>query len=269
MREVVEKGGYGTSVTPVSQFYFQQAFNNVMFGPWAKIAEGYGKMVLGYFGKTPVRPDSDVVKLASEQLKLEPTTKKALDLADEDKTKSLLHVKEILENEKIAITDENLFIAASCKEKGIAYLKGEAKANVRKNAPAKTEEVVGSSTEFTVTVNGQKYHVKSENGAKTMLINGEIYDINLQEGFEDAEVGTQSTNVDSGTNGREVRSGLPGAIFKVLVAEGQSVVKGQPLIVIEAMKMEIEVASPNDGVVSEVRVKQGDTIVNGQVLVVL
>ena len=47
MREVVQKGGYGTSVTPVSQFYFQQAFNNVMFGPWKKIAEGYGKMVLG------------------------------------------------------------------------------------------------------------------------------------------------------------------------------------------------------------------------------
>ena len=52
MGEVVMKGGYGTSVTPVSQFYFQQAFNNVMFGPWKKIADGYGKMVLGYFGKT-------------------------------------------------------------------------------------------------------------------------------------------------------------------------------------------------------------------------
>ncbi len=38
MREVVEKGGYGTSVTPVSQFYFQQAFNNVVFGSWKKIA---------------------------------------------------------------------------------------------------------------------------------------------------------------------------------------------------------------------------------------
>ena len=112
MREVVEKGGYGTSVTPVSQFYFQQAFNNVMFGPWNKIAEGYGKMVLGYFGKTPVTPDKEVVELASKQLKLEPTTKKALDLADADETKSLLHVKEILQKEKIQITDENLFIAA-------------------------------------------------------------------------------------------------------------------------------------------------------------
>ncbi len=50
MREVVEKGGFGTSVTPVSQFYFQQAFANVMQGKWKKITPGYGKMVLGYFG---------------------------------------------------------------------------------------------------------------------------------------------------------------------------------------------------------------------------
>jgi pyruvate carboxylase subunit B len=56
MGEVVRRGGFGTSVTPVSQFYFQQAFNNVVFGPWKKIADGYGKMVLGYFGKTPVPP---------------------------------------------------------------------------------------------------------------------------------------------------------------------------------------------------------------------
>ena len=62
MGECVAKGGYGTSVTPVSQFYFQQAFNNVMIGPWKKIADGYGKMVLGYFGKTPVAPDPEIVK---------------------------------------------------------------------------------------------------------------------------------------------------------------------------------------------------------------
>ena len=42
MREVVERGGYGTSVTPVSQFYWQQAYANVMFGPWKQIAPGYG-----------------------------------------------------------------------------------------------------------------------------------------------------------------------------------------------------------------------------------
>ena len=77
MKEVVERGGYGTSVTPVSQFYWQQAYANVMFGKWKQVAPGYGRMVLGYFGKTPVEPDVEIVKLASEKLKLEPTTEKS------------------------------------------------------------------------------------------------------------------------------------------------------------------------------------------------
>jgi pyruvate carboxylase subunit B len=84
MGEVVIKGGFGTSVTPVSQFYFQQAFNNTMFGPWKKIAEGYGKMVLGYFGKTPVAPDAEVVKIAQEQLGMDPTDRLVVDINDEN-----------------------------------------------------------------------------------------------------------------------------------------------------------------------------------------
>lgn len=271
MREVVEKGGYGTSVTPVSQFYFQQAFNNVMFGPWKKIADGYGKMVLGYFGKTPVTPDSDVVALASAQLKLAPTTRNAMDLADEDDAKSLLHVKQTLEKENIPVTDENLFIAAACKEKGVAFLKGEAKINVRKISPAKEEVVALGGNEYTVTVNGQKYHVKSEENSSVLLVNGEIYDIEVQEGCEEGFAETSSTTATtaSSSNGLEVKAGLPGSIFKVLVNAGDRVAKGQPVIVIEAMKMEIEVAAPQDGIVSMVKVKQGDTVVNGQVLVIL
>ena len=267
MREVVEKGGYGTSVTPVSQFYFQQAFNNVMFGPWKKIAEGYGKMVLGYFGKTPVAPDSEVVSLASEQLKLLPTTKNALDLADADDTKSLLHVKQILEKENLEVSEENLLIAAACKEKGIAFLKGEAKVNVRK-VSAKKEESASAQNDFTVTVNGQKYHVKSENNSTSIVVNGENYEIDIKDGFEEGSV-SSSVSSTGASSGVEIKAGLPGSIFKVLVNVGDKVTEGQVVVIIEAMKMEIEVAAPSAGVVSAVKVKQGDTIVNGQVLVTL
>ena len=62
MSEVVQRGGYGTSVTPVSQFYFQQAYMNVTQGRWKKITSQYGNMVLGYFGRTPVEPDPKIVK---------------------------------------------------------------------------------------------------------------------------------------------------------------------------------------------------------------
>ncbi|WP_263831853.1 biotin/lipoyl-containing protein [Sulfurospirillum oryzae] len=266
MREVVEKGGYGTSVTPVSQFYFQQAFNNVMFGPWTKIAEGYGKMVLGYFGKTPVTPDSKIVALASEQLKLDPTTKNALDLADADASKSLSNVKQILEKEGLKTTEENLFIAASCKEKGIAFLKGESKVNVRKIGKADKEKVLcNASEDYTVIVNGQKYNVKSSDKQDAFVINGQEYFVEIEEGC--AEDNSNAALIPN--NAGEIRAGVPGSIFKVLVNVGDKVAKGQPVVVIEAMKMEIEVAAPADGVVSSVRVNVGDIIVNNQLLVTL
>ena len=253
MREVVEKGGYGTSVTPVSQFYFQQAFNNVMFGDWKKIAEGYGKMVLGYFGHTPTPADEKIIQLASEQLKLEPTTLNALDIADADETKSLQYTQNILEKEGIEVNDENIFIAASCKEKGVAFLKGEAKVNVRKiDKNAKQEQTV----------------VANSNGEYTVIVNGEKFNVQVSEGL-DASVEVKSVTPTSTSTGEEVKASLPGSVFKMITKVGQSVKEGDVLLVLEAMKMEIEIVSPCDGVVSSILVNQGDSVENGQTLVVL
>ncbi len=106
MGEVVIKGGYGTSVTPVSQFYFQQAFNNTMFGPWKKIADGYGKMVLGYFGKTPVAPDPEIVKIAAEQMGLEPTDRLVVDINDENPTLGVEAARKLLSENGITAEDQ-------------------------------------------------------------------------------------------------------------------------------------------------------------------
>lgn len=263
MREVVEKGGYGTSVTPVSQFYFQQAFNNVMFGPWKKIAEGYGKMVLGYFGHTPSTPDETVVKLASEQLKMEPTTQNAIDIADADEEKSLAHVKAILEKEGIEINDENVFIAASCKEKGIAYLKGEAKVNVRKKSNMKKEQetkVVASNGEYTVIVNGEKFNVQVSEGLDASV---EVKSITPAPAAVSAPV---SAPASSGT---EVKSNIPGSVFKIVAKVGDSVNEGDVIMVLEAMKMEIEVISPCSGTIKSIDVEKGQNVVNDQVLATL
>ena len=132
MREVVERGGFATSVTPVSQFYFQQAFNNALKGKWEDIADGYGRMVLGYFGKTPVPPDPKLVELISKKMNLPVTTGNAMDIAEKDPKKSIPHWTKILEENKIPTTEENIFIAVSCQEKGIAFLQGKSKVNVRK-----------------------------------------------------------------------------------------------------------------------------------------
>ena len=261
MREVVQKGGYGTSVTPVSQFYFQQAFNNVMFGKWKKIAEGYGKMVLGYFGKTPVTPDKEIIKLASEQLGLKPTTKHAVDIADKDESKSLAHVKEILKQNKIKVTEENVFIAAACKEKGIAFLKGEAKVNVRKIDP-NTKANEGRQT---------------QSGRYSVVVNGSRYNVEVSEGFNDSIQVKSITEVEGksvknaksaavGATENDIVASLPGAVHKILVSAGDHVKKGQAIVVLEAMKMEIEVKAPKDGIIGSIEVSKGQSVANNQVV---
>ncbi|EPM7529052.1 biotin/lipoyl-containing protein [Campylobacter coli] len=250
MREVVEKGGFGTSVTPVSQFYFQQAFNNVMFGPWKKIAEGYGKMVLGYFGKTPVEPDAEVKKLAAKQLNLEPTTELAIDIADKDETKSIAYVKSLLEKEGIAVSEENIFIAAACKEKGIAYLKGEAKVNVRKNVSAPKQNSTGiDENKFTVSVNGNKYHVEISAGFDK--------DVNIK-GIHKAD--TQEDIMQDADSSEGIQAGISGNVFKIYINEGEEVKSGQVVMILEAMKMEIEVSAPKDGIIEKICVKTGDSV---------
>ncbi|HIL08442.1 MAG TPA: biotin attachment protein, partial [Candidatus Latescibacteria bacterium] len=159
MGEVVEKGGFGTSVTPVSQFYFQQAFNNVMFGTWERIAESYGQMVLGYFGKTPVAPDAEVMKIASEQLGLEPTTQKPLERNDADPTKGVEAARKQLLQANLADSDENIFIVATCKDKGLAFLKGEAEVGVRKIEKKEEAAPAEGPARYTVTVNGKSYNL--------------------------------------------------------------------------------------------------------------
>lgn len=210
MEETVAKGGYGTSVTPVSQFYFQQAFNNVMYGKWKKIAEGYGKMVLGYFGKTPVAPDAEVIKIASEQLKLEPTTEKCIDINDKDPKKGVEAAKAMLEKASLPITDENIFIAASCKEKGILFLQGKAKVNgVRKNSDAPKAEA--HKTE----VANSKTTIKSP-------IGGKIVKLNIAKG---SSVSSGDNIAIISDNGKEYAIFAPrgGKVSDVKVALGESV----------------------------------------------
>ena len=263
MREVVRVGGFGTSVTPVSQFYFQQAFNNVMFGQWAKIAAGYGKMVLGYFGKTPVEPDANIVKIASEQLGLEPTKEAAIDIADRDESKKLSSIAKVLEENGIEKTDENLFIVAACDQKGVAFLKGEAKVMIRKNNSAKDGK-------YLVSVNGNKYHVSVD--GDEISVNGTTYNVDLE-----ADKGTpvgkkpepKKESKKAMGNENEVVASMSANVFKVQVAVGDKVIAGQSLIVLEAMKMEIPIESPRDGEVAEILTQKGATVSTGDVLVKL
>jgi pyruvate carboxylase subunit B len=270
MQEVVEKGGYGTSVTPVSQFYFQQALENAIEGPWNDIAPGYGKMVLGYFGKTPVEPDPEVVKLASEKLGLEPTTKKAIDLANEDPEKSLENWINKLKEEDIEITEENIFIAAACHEKGIDFLKGKGELHVRKKSmEQKTKEDCKEKE--------SKGEVSMGSGNYTVVVDGQRFSVQVAEGDADIQVtpvaqtatpqpATTPQPTQEDTAGEPVKALLPGNVWKIVTNPGQSVAEGDVIMILESMKMEIDVVAPRGGVIKAIHVEANDKVVEGQIV---
>lgn len=257
MEEAVARGGFGTSVTPVSQFYFQQAFLNVLHGPWKKISEGYGRMILGYFGKTPVPPDPELVRLASAQLGLEPARKTALELADEDPTKGTEAARRQLAENGLPDTPENVFIVATCKEKGLLFLKGQARPNVRKVRRS-------DGNVYLVEAAGRRYRAEVvEDGVR---VDGELIHVRP---LNPSEAGAPSVTPETPSapaGAHTLTAPLPGLVVRFLKREGQAFQAGEGLLVVESMKEEHVLPAPAAGVLSAWTVHQGDQVRTGQTL---
>jgi pyruvate carboxylase subunit B len=272
MAEVVALGGFGSSVTPVSQFYFQQAYMNVVMGKWKKIVDGYGQMVLGYFGKTPRPADPEVIKIAAQQLKKEPFTGDPMDVLEP----GIPAAEKILKDNNLPVTEENVFIIASCEGKGLDFLKGKAPLSVyykddepkpaAKPAGAKKDADLGPAQQMLVSVNGKDYNV-------TVRAEGAIayQPVAAAPAAGQAAPAAEAKPAEAAIPaGAEVlKAPMPGSIFKILVKVGQEVKAGEAVLVFEAMKMENELQIEKGGKVTQILVKEGEAIEEGKVLLVV
>ena len=268
MKEVVARGGFATSVTPVSQFYAQQSFlNAISENPWEQVNPGYAKMLLGYFGKTPCEPDPELVKWAEEKLGMQPTTEKVVDINDRDEEKGVAAAEKRLIAAGLPVTDENLFIAAACKDgnvdKGIDFLLGKGVISVDKSAnKQKTAPVQTNSNGCTVTINNKKYSVKI-NGDKA-TVNGKEYAFSVKDGAEEVSSASSSSG-----EGVEIKAPMPATVLRIVKNVGDSVEENEEILVIEAMKMETPIKSPKAGTINSITVSQGDKVQSGQVMVTI
>ncbi len=281
MREVVTRGGFGTSVTPVSQFYFQQAFNNVIFGPWQKIAPDYGRMILGYFGRTPVPPDKELVKLAAKQLEMEPTTRPPLELNDEDSEKGIPRSRQRLAAAGLEVTDENIFIVATCGDKGITFLKGDAELGVRKldsapqspsAAPTPLPAPAAAAAEAVAPSGPVQYAITVDGKTHTAVVDGDQVQIGTRTfavGVGQAGAAAVAVErpipvpVTAAAAGVPVEANMPGKVLRIAAEPGTIVHDGDPVVILEAMKMEVPVPSPVAGEVSQILVSVGDQVATG------
>ena len=281
MTNVVKLGGFGSSVTPVSQFYFQQAFLNVTLGRWKKINPNYGNMVLGYFGKTPVEPDAEVVKLASEQLGKPVFKENPLDVLEPGIPKA----EKILQDNNLPINDENVFIVASCEGKGLDFLLGKAKATVRKREPESDEDPVkidvtrtasgfAGQSNYQVSFGERSYNLSVGSGQQLQNVSVPPRQpeprVEIPKPVIQPVGSTPETNTPAGSQTtNSVSAQIPGKILKILVSVGEKVQDHQTLLVMEAMKMETDVKASSAGTISKIHVSEGDAVQTAEVLVTL
>ena len=98
-----------------------------------------------------------------------------------------------------------------------------------------------------------------------VTVNGTAYDVEVNE--VKAAAPAAAAPVPAGAE--TVKAPMPGKILSVAVSAGQAVKKGETLLILEAMKMQNEIAAPHDAVVSEVRVSANQTVSTGDDMVVL
>ncbi|MFH1891285.1 MAG: biotin/lipoyl-containing protein [Candidatus Zixiibacteriota bacterium] len=267
---VVEAGGAWTSVTPGSQQYWLQAFNNVLYGRWEKIDAGYGRAVLGYFGKTPLPPDPEVVKKASEQLGMPIFDGDPLEAAP----KNIEPAKKALEELNLPVNDKNIFLVVGSMvpgkkmevNEGIRLLTGKPKIDVplkkkEEPAPAAAAALTGTPASApAVTGPVTSKCVVSENGkTRTFMVT-----------IEPASGGAVSAPASAATpatmpmlgNGTKVHSTFAGLVevVDILVQVGDSVAKGSVVAAVEAMKAKHDIKAPCDGKVASIDVRIGDEI---------
>ena len=161
----------------------------------------------------------------------------------------------------LADTDENIFIVATCKDKGLAFLKGEAEVGVRKIEKKEEAAPVEGPARYTVNVNGKSYNLAID--GDTATVDGKPYQVSLGEATAD---GTAALPAIKDGGDTPVQAQMPGKVIRLLAQVGDHIEAGDGILVLEAMKMEMPVTAPAAGTITGISVGAGEQVANGQVL---
>ncbi len=265
---VVEAAGAWTSVTPGSQQYWLQAFNNVMYGRWKKIEGGYGRAILGYFGKTPLPSDPEVVKIASEHLGLPVFEGDPLQAAPNN----IAPATKALRDNNLPVNDKNIFLVLSAMvpgkkvelNEGIKFLNGKGKIDIplKKKEEPKAPEIATPVVQIPAGSSTSKCIVEENGRQRTFVVTIEPMDSPGGDSATGAKSGKSQETSSNGGSGKQIFSTFAGTVEvqDILVKVGDKVAKGKTVAIVEAMKAQHDIKSQADGVVSAIHVSIGDEI---------
>ncbi|MBP3741607.1 MAG: sodium-extruding oxaloacetate decarboxylase subunit alpha [Treponema sp.] len=275
--KVHKDAGYVPLVTPTSQIVGTQAVMNVLMGRYTTMTQDFRNLITGRFGKLPADANPDLVKKALEQNHMDAVvTCRPADLLEPEWDKMVEEAKKAGGDG----SDEDVLTYAMFPNVAPKFFASRANGPVdaastfakKEAAAAPAKENKGGS--YTINVNGTAYNVTTGPAGDSMNVNVNGTSYNVSFGAAGAAPAApvsasapvaQATGVTGGT---PVTAPVAGTLLRYAVNAGANVKKGDTVIIVESMKMELEVKAPESGTIN-FTVQPGSQIAQGQTLATL
>ena len=252
-------------VTPTSQIVGTQAVINVLSGQrYANITKETAGLLKGEYGATPTAVNSELQAKVLDGEK--PVTCRPADLLEPELEHQTEELTRIAAEKNIELAPEvvdDVLTYALFPQIGLKFL-------ANRDNPDAFEPPPGREPETTAAAPGAA--AAGGPATYTVRVNGRAYSVEVSDGGDVGTVTPQpsaAAKPAAAADGKDVPAVLAGNIFKVNVGVGDVVQEGQPLLIVEAMKMETAVSAPQAGTVSAVHVAEGDSVAVGDKLVTI
>jgi len=250
-------------VTPTSQIVGSQAVINVLQGERYKVISNETSGVLkGEYGATAAAVNAELQEQVLEGA--DPVTCRPADLLEPELEHQTEELTRIAAEKGIRLADDvvdDVLTYALFPQIGLMFL--ENRDNPDAFEPAPWDEPAAPAAAPATSAGGA--------GVYSVRVNGKEFTVEVAESGQLASVApaiaAPAAAAPASGSGEPVNAVLAGNIFKVHVAPGATVNEGDPLLVVEAMKMETAVVAPRSGTVTDVFVAEGDAVAVGDALV--
>ena len=256
--KVREDLGYIPLVTPTSQIVGTQSVINVLNGErYKSITKETRGVLAGEYGATPAPVNKELQEKALDGAAA--ITCRPADLIDDSFVDLVEEFKKVIKDNSLDIeaNEDNTLIYALFPEIGLNYFKHLGDPEFFEQRPLDIQQQ--SSNSYSVTIDEKEFSVTIDENNNFDIASSNASNKSPN---QPQQVKPQASSVTS-----QLNAPLGGNIFKILIAEGQTVSKDQTLIILEAMKMETEIKSPADGVISNIHIQVGDAVAPGDLLI--
>ncbi len=275
---VREEFGHPPLVTPSSQVVGVQAVMNVKFGRYEKITNDTKEYFRGMYGRPPGEISEEMYeKILGPDWEDEVIDERPASLLDPLFEKN----KDFLEDKGLLNKPEDVLTYTIYPDIGLKFLKGEVEPEftsdelpLEKPGEEKEEQKVARQISYPwegkVKIDGKDYNVVMKSEEK-VRVNGKDYNVSVlfPEGEQPSAPSGESTEEkveEMSGDEIEIDSPMLGTILDLKVSPGESVSAGEPIAILEAMKMENDVSAPNDGKIKEIHVNKGQDVEEGDLI---